>query len=158
MKLLSGDAIWHVMACFMLGAKPLPEPTMTIYQLGPKEQTFMKLKSKYKPCFHENVFWKCQPFYSCFSALFDCGIWHTQLYNGHKVCNTPCYAKFILETSKFICTSRISWVKWHRLLKSFPVKDKGLIILHKQYHGISKHSISIICLEYYVLSTVLSLI
>ena len=43
------------MACRLFGAKPLPEPTLTYYQLDPQESTSVKFESKYKT-FHS---WKC---------------------------------------------------------------------------------------------------
>ena len=44
------------MACRLHGAKPLPEPVLTYCQLDHWEQLPMKLESKNKIFFYENVF------------------------------------------------------------------------------------------------------
>ena len=38
----------QVMACRLFDAKPLPEPMLSYCQLGPSEQTLVKLESKYE--------------------------------------------------------------------------------------------------------------
>ena len=38
----------QVMACSLLGTKPLPEPMLTFWWWNPQEQTSMRFKAKYK--------------------------------------------------------------------------------------------------------------
>ena len=38
----------QIMACHLVGAKPLSEPMLGYYQLDPKEQTSVKSQSKFK--------------------------------------------------------------------------------------------------------------
>ena len=45
---LTVSALVQVMACHLFGAKPLPEPMLTYYQVDPEEQTSVKFESKYK--------------------------------------------------------------------------------------------------------------
>ena len=42
MRQWTGWTLVQVMACHLLGAKPLPEPMLTYCQLDPKEQTSVK--------------------------------------------------------------------------------------------------------------------
>ena len=44
----NGPALVQIMACRLFGAKPLPEPMLTYYQLDPKEQISVKFESRYK--------------------------------------------------------------------------------------------------------------
>ena len=55
-RLWTGSALDKVMACHLLGAKPLPQPMMTFCQLNPEDPTPMKSESKYKIFIHENEF------------------------------------------------------------------------------------------------------
>ena len=43
------------MGCRLFGAKPLPEPMLTYYQLDSSEQTSLKFEAKYKKIAHENA-------------------------------------------------------------------------------------------------------
>ena len=63
-----GSALVKVMTCRQFGAKSLPEPILTSYQLNPLEQTSVKLESTYKT-FHS---WKC---------IWICRLWNI----GHFV-------------------------------------------------------------------------
>ena len=53
-RLWTRSALDKVMACRLLGAKPLPQPTMTFCQLNPEDPTPMKSESKCKIFIHEN--------------------------------------------------------------------------------------------------------
>ena len=50
----------QVMACHLLGAKPLPEPMLTYCQLDPLEQTSVNFKSKYEVFHSWKCIWKCR--------------------------------------------------------------------------------------------------
>ena len=52
----SGPALLQVMACRLLGAKPLPKPMQTYCQVDAKERTSIKSESKYKTFCHGNAF------------------------------------------------------------------------------------------------------
>ena len=64
----TGLALVQVMACRLFGPKPLPEPMLAYCKLDPKQQTWVKLESKYKT-FHS---WKC---------ISKCHLWN----GGHFV-------------------------------------------------------------------------
>ena len=44
------------MVCRLFGAKPLPKPMLTYYQLDSYEQTSVRFKSKHNIFIHENAF------------------------------------------------------------------------------------------------------
>ena len=46
MRQWTGSALVQVMACRLLGAKPLPKPMLIYCQLGPWQQTTVKFESK----------------------------------------------------------------------------------------------------------------
>ena len=50
------SALVQIMACRLIGAKPLPEPTLTYCQLDPKEQTSVKFESRYGNFIPKNAF------------------------------------------------------------------------------------------------------
>ena len=50
-----GSALVQIMACRLCGTKPLPKPMPGYCQLDPKEQTSVKLLSKFKHFIHENA-------------------------------------------------------------------------------------------------------
>ena len=70
----TGSALLQVMACHLFGTKPLPEPMTTYCQLDLKEQTSVKLESKYKSFIHENVFEN----FVCEMAILYWGRWVNQ--------------------------------------------------------------------------------
>ena len=49
----------QVMAWYLKGDKPLPEPVMTNHQLCSSEQTLVKYQSKYKHFHSQKCAWKC---------------------------------------------------------------------------------------------------
>ena len=55
MRQIIGWALFHIMACRLFGAKPLPKPMLTYCQFDPYVQTSVKLEPKYE-VFHS---WKC---------------------------------------------------------------------------------------------------
>ena len=55
MRQWTGSASVQVMACRLLGAKPLLEPMLPDCQLDPYEQKSVKFESKYKDFIHENA-------------------------------------------------------------------------------------------------------
>ena len=56
----SGLALVQVMACRLIGAKPLSEPMLTYYQWDPWEQASVKFESKYKILHLRKYTWKCR--------------------------------------------------------------------------------------------------
>ena len=56
MRQWNGSAVVQVMACRLFGAKPLPEPMLTYFQLNPYEQTTVKFAFKYIFFIVENAF------------------------------------------------------------------------------------------------------
>ena len=62
MRLWMMLSLVQIMACRLLGAKPLPEPMMDYYSLNPWEQISVKRESKYEDVHwknaFENVVWK----------------------------------------------------------------------------------------------------
>ena len=50
------SALFQIMACRLIGAKPLPKPMLTYCQLDPKEQT--SFVSKYKTLNSRQCIWK----------------------------------------------------------------------------------------------------
>ena len=64
MRQWTGSVLLKVMACRLLGAKPLPQPMLTHCQSDPLKQTSVKFESKYKTF----DWWKC--------------IWTYHLWNG----------------------------------------------------------------------------
>ena len=53
---LTSSALVKVMAFCLFGTKPLLEPMLTYCQLGPKDQTSVKFKLKYKIFIHKDAF------------------------------------------------------------------------------------------------------
>ena len=60
MRQWTGSALVQIMACRLIGAKPLSEPMLTYCQLDLWEQTSVKFKSKYKTFHSWNFKWKCR--------------------------------------------------------------------------------------------------
>ena len=56
MRQWNGSAVVQAMACRLFGAKPLPEPMLTYFQLNPYEQTTVKFAFKYIFSIVENAF------------------------------------------------------------------------------------------------------
>ena len=54
-----GSALVQIMACRLLGAKPLSKPMVTYCQLDLREQTSVKFESKYKTFHSRKCIWKC---------------------------------------------------------------------------------------------------
>ena len=53
-----GSALVQIMACRLLGAKPLSQPMLGYCQLDPYEQIAMKFQSKYKTFHSRKCIWK----------------------------------------------------------------------------------------------------
>ena len=49
MRQWTGSSLVQIMACRLFGAKPLPQPMLTYYQLDPHWQISKKFESTYKP-------------------------------------------------------------------------------------------------------------
>ena len=54
------SALIKIMACRLVGAKPLPEPKMTYCQLDPSEQSAVILLSKLNHFHWRHYIWKCR--------------------------------------------------------------------------------------------------
>ena len=55
----SGPSSVQIMACRLIGAKPLSGPMLAYCQLDPWEQTSVKFKSKQKTSHSQKWIWKC---------------------------------------------------------------------------------------------------
>ena len=72
----TGSALVQIMACHLLGTKPLSEPILDYYQLLPKEHTAVKFQSKYKTFYSRKCIWKYwRPFCPGGDELTDSGQW-----------------------------------------------------------------------------------
>ena len=58
MRHWTGSSLVHVMACRPFGAKPLPKPMMTYFQLDPQKQSSIKFLSKSNHFHWKNCIWK----------------------------------------------------------------------------------------------------
>ena len=56
----TGSALVQIMACRLIGAKPLSEPMLEYCYLDPYEQTSVKFESKYKTFHSWKCIWKCR--------------------------------------------------------------------------------------------------
>ena len=55
-----GSALVQIMACCLVGTKPLSEPMPTYYQLDPMEHNSMKFYSKFKYFHSRKYIWSCR--------------------------------------------------------------------------------------------------
>ena len=55
-----GWALVQIMACRLIGAKPLSKPMLAYCQLDPKEQTSVKFQSKFNHFHSRKCVWKCR--------------------------------------------------------------------------------------------------
>ena len=72
----TGSALDQIMACRLVGAKPLSEPMMEYCQFYPQEQTSVKYQSKqafsFKKMHLKMLFGKCRPFCLILNVLMTC--------------------------------------------------------------------------------------
>ena len=61
MRQSTRSALVQIMACRVVGAKPLSEPMLNYCQLASREQTSVKFESKYKIFHTRKCIWKCRP-------------------------------------------------------------------------------------------------
>ena len=60
MRQCTGSSLVHIMACRLLGAKPLPEPVLGYYQLDSSEQISVKFESEFHRFQSRECVWKCR--------------------------------------------------------------------------------------------------
>ena len=60
MRLWTKSALVQVMACRLFCVKPLAEIILTCYQLNPREQTSVKIESRYQILHSWKCIWKCR--------------------------------------------------------------------------------------------------
>ena len=110
----TGSTLLQVKACRRVGAKPFPEPTLTLSQLESYEQTLVKFKS-------------------------NCVYFHSGKFIWNVVCNMAAilsnFAQLCSTKLNFVWKCCIYWVKSSHLVRAYCISHRIPVCLTQLWHS-----------------------